>query len=145
MPAQIAPYVARRTGPARARALAVAGRTIRGAEACTLGLVDESHPGSDALEAALGARIGEILLGAPDAIASAKALMSDIERREPSDALDDGARRFTDAARGDEARQGMAAFLERKLPPWAATDLSVTSQDSESDSDVRSRADEDGS
>lgn len=124
VPAQIAPYVARRTGPARARALAVAGRTIRGAEARSLGLVDESHADSDALEAALGARIGEILLGAPDAVASAKALMSGIARRDPSDALDEGAHRFTDAARGGEARQGMAAFLERKLPPWAATDLS---------------------
>ena len=124
VPAQIAPYVARRTGPARARALAVAGRTIRGAEAREVGLVDECHADTDALEAALGARIGEILLGAPDAIASAKALMSGIERRDPSDALDDGARRFTDAARGDEARRGMAAFLERKLPPWASNDLS---------------------
>lgn len=119
VPAQIAPFVARRTGPARARALAVAGRTVRGAEARALGLVDESHPDTDALESALGARLGEILLGAPDAVASAKALLRGIERRDPSDALDDGALRFTDAARGPEARAGMAAFLERKLPPWA--------------------------
>lgn len=124
VPAQIAPFVARRVGPARARALAVAGRTLRGAEALRLGLVDESHAGTESLESALGARLGEILLAAPDAVASAKALMSGIERRDPATALDDGARRFTDAARGVEAQEGMAAFLKRELPPWARSDMS---------------------
>lgn len=123
VPAQIAPFVARRMGAARARALAVAGRTIRGSEALDLGLVDESHPGTEALETALGARLGEILLGAPDAVASTKALLRGIACRNPSEALDDGAHRFTDAARGPEARQGMAAFMERKLPPWAQANL----------------------
>lgn len=121
VPAQIAPFVVRRVGVARARALAVGGRTIHGAEALRLGLVDESHASTDALETALGQRLSEILLGAPDAVASAKALMMSLQPSGMAEVLDDGARRFADAARGPEARRGMAAFLERKLPPWAGS------------------------
>ncbi|MDA8016671.1 MAG: enoyl-CoA hydratase-related protein [Thermoanaerobaculia bacterium] len=119
IPAQIAPYVARRAGPAKARTLAVTARLIRGVEALRQGLVDECHPGPEALETALNSCLREILLGAPKAVASVKALMSGIDRRDRSEVLDEGARRFAVAARGTEAREAMAAFADRRPSPWA--------------------------
>ncbi len=119
LPAQIAPFVVRRVGLTRARRLAVTGATIDGRAACEIGLVHESHADVEALEAAAEKVIGQIERCAPEAVAATKELLHAVGAAEHEALLDRAAREFARLARSAEAREGLAAFMEKRPPSWA--------------------------
>jgi isohexenylglutaconyl-CoA hydratase len=124
VPAQIAPFLVERVGPSQARRLAVTGGRLSAEEALAIGLVHEVHEermdaGASALDAALEATLQRILLCAPGAIAATKALMAHARFTPAADLVDDAARLFAQAARGPEGMEGMAAFLQKRVPTWA--------------------------
>ena len=119
VPAQIAPFLVERLGPSQARRLAVTGGELDAEAALAVGLVHEVHDDA-AFDAALAATLAKILRCAPGAVAETKALMARA-RHEPAAALvDEAARVFARAARGPEGLEGMAAFLQKRAPGWAA-------------------------
>jgi isohexenylglutaconyl-CoA hydratase len=118
VPAQIMPFVVRRVGATQARRLAVTGATIDGREARRLGLVHESFAGAAALDAAVDETLRQIGGCGPRAVAAAKALLHRVGSDDPERLLDDAAALFARTARGDEAREGIAAFLEKRSPEW---------------------------
>jgi isohexenylglutaconyl-CoA hydratase len=126
VPAQIAPFLVERVGASQARRLAVTGGRLSAEEALAIGLVHEVHDdagaaGTSALDAALEATLARILQCAPGAIAATKALMSHARFTPAADLVDDAARLFAQAARGPEGLEGMAAFLQKRSPGWAAS------------------------
>ena len=119
VPAQIAPFVVRRLGPAAARRCLLTGERWDAATAQRAGLVDEVI--ADDMEAAVLAAIARHAAAAPQAVAATKRLLL-VQPETPLAALlDVAAMAFAHALRGPEAPQGLAAFTARKAPPWSAT------------------------
>jgi len=120
--ATIAPYVVRRIGEGRTRALFTTGVRIDALEAQRVGLVHWVVDDTDALDIAVDEAIGGILAGAPEAVRAAKALARDLalghagpQARYP-EAM---ASRLADRRASPESAEGLAAFLDRRRPSWA--------------------------
>jgi methylglutaconyl-CoA hydratase len=118
LPATIAPYVVRAIGPGAARALFTSGRHVDADEALRLGLVHRVVP-ADGLDDAVDETVDAFLAGGPQAIAASKRLIRDATATLH---LPDLARRITAARMSDEGREGLDAFLEKRLPSWAPSD-----------------------
>jgi methylglutaconyl-CoA hydratase len=120
--ATIAPYVVRRIGEGRARALFTTSERIDALEAQRVGLVHRVVQGLDALDAAVDEAVDGILAGAPEAVRAAKALVRELALGRAG-SVDDYptamARRLADRRAHPEAAEGLAAFLERRRPSWA--------------------------
>lgn len=120
VPAQIAPFVVRRLGAARARRWLLTGERQDARAALQDGLVDEVAP-ADSLEAALGRAIARHCAAAPQAVAATKRLLL-VEHETPlPQLLDAAAHAFAAGLRGPEAAQGLAAFAARRAAPWRAS------------------------
>jgi methylglutaconyl-CoA hydratase len=118
IPATIAPYVVARLGEGRARAVFFSGRAFDAAEARELGLVTRVAP-ADRLDEAVEAEVAPYFGTAPGAVARAKRLA-----RSLGPAIDEPVVEATIAALADawetpEAQAGIAAFLDKRPPPWA--------------------------
>lgn len=119
VPAQIAPFLVQRLGYSQARRLAVSGGRLDGEEALRLGLVHALHDDT-ALDAALAAQLAQVRQCAPQAVAATKALMARALLAPPQSLIHDAAAVFARAALGEEGMEGVAAFVEKRAPRWAA-------------------------
>lgn len=117
IPAQIAPFVVQRIGLTQARRLMLTGARFDGTEAQRLGLVHESHASLEQLEAALENTLALIRRCGPRANAATKRLV--LGTQDLSAVLDEAAHVFALASVSAEAREGMLAFLQKRLPDWA--------------------------
>jgi methylglutaconyl-CoA hydratase len=115
LPATISPYVLRAIGPGATRALFTTGRRFDAEEARRLGLVHQVVP-EDRLDAAATEVVGELLSAGPDAVFACKRL---VREATSSWTLDDLPERIALARTGEEGREGVAAFLERRSPSWS--------------------------
>jgi isohexenylglutaconyl-CoA hydratase len=119
IPAQIAPFVVQRIGLTHARRLMVTGARVDGEEAARLGLVHELCDDGAALEQSLARVLAQIRRCAPRANAATKKLVLSAPGRALPDVLDEAAQLFAEASLGDEAREGTAAFVQKRAPNWA--------------------------
>jgi len=120
IPATISPYVVDAVGPRHAKALFTTGRLFDAEFAARIGLVTEVVDDSAALDAAQERIATEIMACAPGSIAESKRLVWDVWGRPIDNALmDDTARRIAKKRVGEEGREGVAAFLEKRKPSWA--------------------------
>ena len=117
IPATIGPYVAARMGEAYARRVFMSGRRFDAGEAVDLGLLARAVPEVD-LDAAVEAEVGPYLACAPGAVARAKALLRGFGPRIDETVIDDAIAALAETWAGDEAREGIAAFFERRSPGW---------------------------
>jgi isohexenylglutaconyl-CoA hydratase len=118
VPAQIAPFVARRIGVPEARRLALTGTRFDGREALRIGLVHHLCEDQAAFAATLAKLLADIDRCAPGANAATKRLLL-ASRTTPLDALlDDAADAFAAALRSAEGREGVTAFLEKRPAAW---------------------------
>jgi methylglutaconyl-CoA hydratase len=118
IPAVIGPYVVAALGVRQARRLMLTGERIGAAEAARIGLVHEVVA-ADELDAAIATILDHLLKGGPDALAAAKRLVHDLAGR-PIDAelIDYTARRIAALRATPEAREGVAAFLDKRPANW---------------------------
>jgi methylglutaconyl-CoA hydratase len=118
IPAVIGPYVVAAIGVRQARRLMLTGERIGAAEAARIGLVHEVVA-ADELDAAIATILDHLLKGGPDALAGAKRLVHDLAGR-PIDAelIDYTARRIAALRATPEAREGVAAFLDKRPANW---------------------------
>jgi isohexenylglutaconyl-CoA hydratase len=119
VPAQIAPFVVQRIGFTHARRLMLTGARMNALEAERLGLVHAVFADTAALDAGLAQVLSDIHRCAQGANARTKQLLLSILNRELTGTLDLAAQVFAEASVGDEAREGTAAFLEKRPPSWA--------------------------
>jgi methylglutaconyl-CoA hydratase len=117
LPAIISPYVIRRLGDARARELMLTGERFDAAAALRLRLAHHVVPAIE-LDAKVEERIQALLAGAPHAQMRIKMLLElwgEVGWEEYRAALP---RTLAEVRSGDEAREGFAAFFEKRKPGW---------------------------
>ncbi len=119
IPAVISPYVVRAMGMRCARRYALTGERFDAKAAHESGLLHEIVPAAE-LEARVSALAALLCEAAPGAQATVKALLRTIEGR-PIDAVlnAETAGWIANARAGEEAREGIAAFLEKRKPHWS--------------------------
>ena len=117
-PAQIAPFVLRRLGPA-ARRLMLTGARLTAEQGAGIGLVDVLTEDAAGLEAAEAALRADVLACAPGAVAETKALLRELPALDRAGQIDRAARGFAGLMGAPEAAEGLASFLERRKPAWA--------------------------
>lgn len=119
IPAVISPHVINKVGVGRARALFVTGERFDAVQAERMGLVNKVVEDEEALDLAIEQVITEVRTSGPEAVEAAKELL----RIVPTLAEDqvDGwtAEQIAQRRATPEAREGMAAFLEKRTPKWA--------------------------
>jgi isohexenylglutaconyl-CoA hydratase len=118
-PAQIAPFVAQRIGVARTRRLSLTAHRFDGREAERLGLVDQACEGTAALDAALEQVLAGIRRCSPHANAVTKRLILASRTLAREELLEQSADAFAECLRGEEGREGVTAFLEKRKARWA--------------------------
>ena len=119
LPAQILPWLVRRMGRSAATRMVLRADVLDAAEAGRIGLVHQVVPDAGALDAAVGAIIADIRKGAPNALAETKALIAALGPLSPEGYAEAGAQSFARCATGEEAREGIAAFQQKRPPAWA--------------------------
>jgi isohexenylglutaconyl-CoA hydratase len=118
VPAQIAPFVARRVGVPEARRLALTGMRFDGREAGRIGLVHHVCEDAAAFEGTLAKVLADINRCAPGANAATKRLLLASSTTPLGALLDEAASAFAAALRGAEGREGVTAFLEKRPAAW---------------------------
>jgi methylglutaconyl-CoA hydratase len=119
IPAVISPYLVRKVGESRAAAWFVTGERFTAQEAWQAGLVHRVVPEKD-LAAAASAVLDAILLGGPAAVAEAKKLARVAASMPIREATNVAIQRMSERRGSAEGREGLAAFLEKRKPAWAA-------------------------
>lgn len=108
IPGTISTYVVPKIGAGHARALFATGEAFNAEKALRIGLVHEIAPVDD-LEGIIEAKLKAVLAAGPLAVANAKRLVLDFPLE-----TEVTARRLAQARAGDEGKEGVAAFLERR-------------------------------
>ena len=119
LPAVIAPFVVAKIGESHARALFPGGRRFDAVRAQRIGLVHELVEGEAALDAAVESAVSDILASGPTAARAAKAIVREIRGLSHGSAKWHTARTIARQRVSAEAREGFAAFDERRRPAWA--------------------------
>lgn len=118
IPAIISPYVIRAIGERQATRFFLTAERIGAARAAELGLVHECVA-ADALDAKVGEIVNALLQGGPRAQAAAKDLIRTVAYQPMSEALlTETSFRIASQRAQPEAREGLSAFLEKRVAPW---------------------------
>ncbi len=118
-PGALTPFVVEAVGVRQARRLFAWGHSFDAAEAHRIGLVDELVEDAAALDAVQDRLANEALASAPSAVEAAKRLVAHVAGRPlERSVLEDSARRYAQQSSTDDAREGVAAFLEERKPGW---------------------------
>jgi isohexenylglutaconyl-CoA hydratase len=119
VPAQILPWLAKRLGRSAAAQVCLQGNVIDAAEAARIGLVHAAAPDAEGLGRLLDVTIGDVLEGAPGALAETKGLIAALGAVLPAGYAEAGAAAFARQAAGPEATEGIASFKERRKADWS--------------------------
>ncbi|MBL0421748.1 enoyl-CoA hydratase/isomerase family protein [Ramlibacter sp. AW1] len=120
IPATISPYVVRAMGIRAAHRYFLTGERFDAAEALRIGFVHEVVPAAG-LDAAVARVAGSLLQAGPQALRSCKKLLQDVAGQEISPALvQRTVEGIADSRSGEEGREGVQAFLDKRKPNWAS-------------------------
>ncbi|OIN12363.1 enoyl-CoA hydratase-related protein [Oceanisphaera psychrotolerans] len=124
IPATISPYVLRALGPRQARRYMLTAEVMDAAVAERLGLVHLLAAPDQSLDEAAEPLIRTIIRNGPHALTAAKQLIRDFTGHTIDETLiDSSARRLARLRLGAEAREGLAAFLNKRPPAWEDKDV----------------------
>jgi methylglutaconyl-CoA hydratase len=122
LPSAIGPYLVNAVGARQAKRLALAASRIGAAEALALGLVT-AVVAPEALDAAVDVLLEQLHGAGPRAQAEIKALYGELAPGPVTAEVRELTARTIARVRGtEEAREGFAAFLDKRPPAWAAED-----------------------
>lgn len=118
VPATISPYVIEAIGAGAARRYFLSAEKFDAAQAQRIGLIHEVVE-AQGLDACVANMVALLLENSPNAMREAKRLIRDVAQR-PVDAalVEDTAERIAMVRASPEGREGVAAFLEKRLPAW---------------------------
>ena len=106
-------------GETHARALFPGGRRFDAVRAQRIGLVHEVVEGEAALDAAVDAAVADVLAAGPTAARAAKAIVREVRGLGHGSSKWHTARVIARQRVSAEAREGFAAFDEKRRPGWA--------------------------
>lgn len=117
VPACISPYAVKRIGEARARRFFLSGERLSAEQVLEAGLVNfvAKHEELDSFIAGL---IGQIVTSGPFALSACKRLIEGVSSMSLESAKRFTAEVLAELRRGEEAQEGMAAFLQKRKPNW---------------------------
>ncbi len=119
LPAVIGPYLVNAVGRRQAQRLALSAARLDAAEALRIGLVHHVVP-LEALDAAVDATVGELLIGGPGAQREVKQLFAQLEVGPVTPSVrEQTAQTISRVRASDEAREGLAAFLAKRPATWS--------------------------
>ncbi len=122
LPAVISTFVLPRIGESAARALYVTGERFGAERARSIGLVHEVVPDVAALDSRVEGLLGELRSAGPTAARGAKALIRELRSLPSDEARAHTVRHIAQQRASAEGQEGLAAFLEKRRPRWAADD-----------------------
>jgi isohexenylglutaconyl-CoA hydratase len=117
-PAQIAPFVVRRLGLAKARRLALTGARFDGMHAFEIGLADFVAEENEELEGILKRVLNDIGRCASGANEVTKRILFDTASGPLEEVLDRASVAFARQLRSVEGTEGISAFLEKRPARW---------------------------
>ncbi len=118
LPAVIGPHVINAVGKRNAKWLALTTERINAQQALNIGLVQKVCA-LDGLDDAVNQTVNDLLIGGPNAQREIKALFSQLEHGEVAPKVQNLTAETIARVRGtDEAREGFAAFLEKRAASW---------------------------
>jgi methylglutaconyl-CoA hydratase len=117
VPACIGPYLMKKVGERSCRELFTTGERVSADEARRLGLVNDVVTHSN-LTSRVEETAANLLTSGPHALAVAKDLICNLAEMPLEEAKEYTARVIAELRSGDEAQEGMAAFLEKRKPNW---------------------------
>ncbi len=120
IPAVISPYVVAAIGARAARRYFLTAEVMDASEAARLGLLHDVVP-ADALDATVDAVVAALLRAGPESLRDAKDLIFAVNRPIEAAVIGETVERIARVRASDEARQGIAAFFEKRDPPWTKT------------------------
>lgn len=120
-PAFISPFVIKRIGLTRARELMLTGRRFSGKLAREYGIVHEACS-ADQLDHFIEIELDEIRHCAPGAIAAIKALIFTVYDTPLEETVAYRAELLDSLRHGEEAQEGLLAFMEKRSPQWGSGD-----------------------
>jgi len=97
------------------------GNRFPASRAAELGLISRAVPAA-ALDAAVDEVLEDLRKGGPRAVGLAKRLVYDVPAMDPAEAFSRMAKLSAELFAGEEAAEGMAAFLQKRPAAWAKTD-----------------------
>ena len=107
--------------PGEAMEAFLRGNRFPAARAAELGLIARAVPAAE-LDAALDEILADLRKGGPNALGEAKRLVTEVPRMAPEEAMSVMGKRSAELFSGEEAKEGMAAFLAKRPAAWAADD-----------------------
>src|SRR5262245_42415815 len=117
LPAVISPYAVAKIGRSAARELFLTGMRFNAVRAKEIGLAHAVVPVGE-LDTMVAMYVNEFVSGAPDAIATAKALIPRVSARGASDAAGLTAEAIAAQRISKEGQEGPRAFLEKRRASW---------------------------
>lgn len=117
IPACIGPYVIRKVGVGKAKEFFITGERMSAQRALEAGFINKVVP-PEQLDAEVDDLIQRLLSSGPDAIAYAKELIDRVPGMPWEEAKRYTADMIARIRIGDEAQEGCAAFLEKRVPKW---------------------------
>jgi methylglutaconyl-CoA hydratase len=94
------------------------GNRFPAARAAELGLINRAVP-RDALDAGVEEVLADLRRGGPKALGFAKSLVYEVPKMETQEALRWAGKLSGQLFAGEEAAEGMKAFLQKRKPSWA--------------------------
>ena len=119
-PAQIAPIVVARTGLPIARRIMLTGARFSGADTPDYNLSDFVVKDATEFTKVEASIINGVMKCAPQAIGITKEILLSTPHLSREAQKDFAAERFATAIMSDEGREGIASFVEKRKPSWAA-------------------------
>jgi len=118
VPAMISPYIVRAIGEQQARRYVLTGERLSAREAHRIGFVHECVPAA-VLDARVEKFVHQLSQAGPQALARSKKLLAKVGKAAISPKLAaETAAVLAEARAGEEAREGIRSFLEKRKPGW---------------------------
>jgi methylglutaconyl-CoA hydratase len=119
IPSAISPYILRAIGPRQALRYFQTAERLTATRALDLGLVHEIVE-VELIDDRIAKFAHSLSKGGPKALAAAKALIARVAWSPVDETLvEDTARRIAEVRASDEAKEGIAAFAEKRPPSWS--------------------------
>ena len=118
LPAVISPFVLEKIGPGAARRYALTAEVFDGAEARSIGLVNECSESAEEMDACIDKLAKSLAANGPNALTHCKRILSDVAGVMWDLVEEITTKKISELRVSPEGQEGLKAFLEKRKPNW---------------------------